>query len=345
MSTQEEYIEKVRKYCDSYEETIQAMVSFDSAIRWEKGINGYCKDTHFLPGRRMTKPDRTTVTPDIAIQMNHRYGIVGEVKITANNNRDFGDAASQIEKYDDTLEGWKTTNGKINKHDLSLLVHSLHKVSAGRYFDSKKFSRNFTIIACARISQATETYMIEKYLGSFSDSNIDKKLSDVVGVPLEKVLANFGTAKFCDQEPEYIEYTMNVIWMHIFGTIPKKEPRLVNGKRKEFIVADCNNITKTLKEQYSLSIPEQNQPTFPKKAWVKKSLDAFVEIGLAEQNENNSDQYFINYTSRKKDSLLEVFAEKLHKAKQKKKEPSGKQLEFETLKQRDEPSSSDQEQI
>lgn len=334
MGAQEEYIEEVRRCCDSYEETIQAMISFDSAIRWDTNINGYSSGTHFLPGRKMAKSDRKTVTPDIVIQMNHLYGIVGEVKITANNDRDFEKAATQIGKYDDNLAGWKTSSKKIYKHDLSLLVHTLHKARAKRYFDNKKFSRNFNIVACARITQASETYMIEKCSGSFSDSNIDDKLSDPVGIPLEKVIVHFGgIAKFYDQEPEYVEYTMNILWMNIFGTIPEKESRLVNGKIKEFIVADCNKITKMLQEQYSLSIAEQNQPTFPRKEWTKKSLDAFVEIGLAEQDTHNSDRYFINYSSRKKESMIEVFAKKLCEGGQKKKKSSEKQLEFESFKQ------------
>lgn len=334
MRTKEDYVKAVAESCDSYEETIQAIICFDSAIRWDSNTRDYRKDTHFLPGRRMLRTDTTRVTPDIVVQVNKHYGVVGEVKITASNDRDFKHAETQIKKYDDDLKGWKTETEKIKEHDLSLLVHLSNKAEARRYFAKEKFSRKFNMISCARLDQVSIKYNIEKFSGTFLEPEIDKKLSDGVTLPLERVLDKLGVVKFSDQEPEYVEYTMNVIWMNILGSVTEKVAKSVGGKRREFVVVDCNKITKILREQYSLSILDDNQPTIPRKAWVKKSLDMFVEIHLAEQDSKNRDRYFIIHNTIRKDSMIEVFAKKCYKAKQKKRKSSEGQLEFEAFKER-----------
>lgn len=303
-----EYLKEVRERADSYERTIQFMIAFDSAVRWDDRQRRYIEDSHFLPCRRLTKNiagSNAHITPDIVIQLSSRYGIIAEVKITASSDQDFTKAYQQIVNYDSDLIGWKTKNEKIDLHDLALLVNDLKKNVALKFFGDKTFQRKFNLVACARISESKEFCKIEKYHGAFSDTRIESKLRDPVAIPLEAIIGDVSGVKFYDVEPP-VEYTMNVIWMNALNEIKQKG----GSEKGKMILVECSELTGMLQERYSFCQLDSRQPKIPREAWVREALDTFVAIKYAKEDPGNDDRYYIKYSYPRKEDMLEFFSRK-----------------------------------
>lgn len=321
-----DYIQDIQEKADSYERTIQTIISFDAAIRWNDAQNDYYEGSHFLPCRRLSKDSISgdDVTPDITIQQSDNYGIVAEVKMTASTEQDFANAYDQVKNYDRNLFGWKTANEIVDMHDISLLVNDLKRTYVKRYFEDKKFDRNFLLIACAHIREAKEYCKIEKYFGSFSNAKIEKKLSNPVPVPLESIVTRISNVKFYDADPS-VEYTMNVLWMNVFSTIKDEK----NNSENKFITVSCDSVIKILQERYSFSQSDSRQPKAPRAARVREALDTFVKINCGYRDVSDKDKYNIRYSYPRKDSMIEVFARKNFEADHKRKKgDSSKQLEL-----------------
>lgn len=325
-----EYVKQITEKSDSYEMTIQAIIAFDSAIRYDDAQKGYLQNSYCLPGRRLLKnannPD-DNVTPDIVIQLSNNYGIIAEVKLTANTDQDFKQADEQIEKYDTNLIGWKTDNEKIGLHDLSLLVNDFHKGKAKRYFESKTFQKKLTIIACARQYEFKVFFKIEKHHGAFSDTRLEKKFIDPIGIPLENpdIVKAISSVKFYDAEPP-VEYMMNVLWMNILNEIAQREQQ----ETEKMISVNCKELTKMLTERYSFGQIDSRQPKRPREDWVRQALDAFTKINYAYKDLQQNDKYLIKYSHPRKENMIVFFARKHYEAlnKRKKKISEDKQLEF-----------------
>jgi hypothetical protein len=326
----DEYVKKARELSDSYERTIQAIVAFDSAVRYDDKQGSFLEQSFRLPGRKMSKSNSgndDTVTPDIVEQLSSVYGIIGEVKLTASTQQDFEKAEEQIKNYDRDLIGWRTENEKINLHDISLLVNDLKKNIAQRFFIGKVLQRKLTLIACALQTELKAVYKIEKYYGTFSDARLEEKMRDPIPIPLEKeeIIKAISSIKFYDAEPP-IEYAMNVLWMNIFNEICQQE----GNPSTKAITVRCKEITKMLSERYSFDQIDARQPKIPREAWIRGALNAFVSIRLAEKDISDTDKYLIKYSHPRKENMIEFFARKNFEALNKagKKKTNSNQLEF-----------------
>lgn len=324
----EKYIKQKREEADSYDRTIQTIIAFDSAIRWDDNQAAYLQNSFFFPGRKLTKVQANRsrdLRPDIVMQLSNEYGIIAEIKITASSQQDFENAHEQINKYDDNLIGWKTNDERIELHDLSLLVNDLKRGVAQRYFENKTFQRRFNLVACARISESKEYCKIEKYYGSFSDDRIEAKLSDPVPIPLEKILDTISKVKFYDAEPP-IEYTMNVLWMNVFNEFSQREAE----ETKKEIYVSCSEATELLREKYAFPQEDTRQPKIPKKDWIRNALDVFVKINYAKRDISDNDKYIVKYSYPKKENMIDFFSRKHFEVqlRAKKKEAEGEQIEM-----------------
>ncbi len=331
---EKDYIKKIREQADSYERTIQAIIAFDSAVRWDDAQKDYLSDSYFLPGRRLSRTlndSGNNVTPDIVVQLSNNYGIIAEVKLTASTDQDFVRAYEQIRRYDTELVGWKTSNKRISLDDLCLLVEDLKRNAAKRYFSGKTFEKNFTLVACSRVYLDKHFIKIEKYHGSFSNKRIEDKLGrDPVPIPLEDIVEGMTRVKFYDAEPP-VEYTMNVLWMNIFNQFMEEKKGEKIGKN---ILVNTGEATEKLEKAYSFGRLDDRQPRIPKQVWIRRALDAFSEIGYASRDSKNRDVYNVKYTYLRKESMLEVFAKKLYSVLNKsgRKLEEGRQLKFTSFK-------------
>jgi len=318
-SNEDDYVKRVRVEADRYEQTIHAIICFDSAVRFDSSTKDYIPNSHFLPGRRFHDNKKTELTPDVAVQLSNKLGIIGEVKLGASNDRDFEQAANQVAKYDCDLKGWVTGDQAIPTHDIALLIHDFNRNDALRFFKKKNYTRRFSMFACAHVEQASDAFKIEKYHGNLTDKRLNDKFKRPIPVPLEALVAQISICKFCDSEPP-VEYTMNVIWVNALRELQN------SGKdsTKRTIEVSVKELTMLLRERYSFNQTDDRQPCIPDTNWVRRAMEGFVSIGMAEKRNGN---YSIDYSYRRKADMLETFAKKLWKVSQKPK-PRGVQLEL-----------------
>jgi|GEM_PF-6754232 len=325
-----DYVKQIAEQSDSYDQTIQAIIAFDSAVRYDDARKIYLQNSFCLPGRRFnhnpTNEDEK-VTPDIAEQLSDQYGIIAEIKITASSDQDFERAEAQVRKYDVDLIGWKTKDEKINIHDLSLLIHDLNRGKAARWFAKKSFVHKLTLIVCARILDHKVSFKIEKSFGTFSDTRLEKKFIDPVAIPLEnpEILKAISSVKFYDAQPP-VEYTMNILWMNIFNEIAQEE----GAVKEKTIIVDCKVLTKMLSERYAFRQEDHRQPKVPREAWVRQALDTLVEIDYALVDLKDKDKYHVKYSHPRKEDMIVFFAKRHFEEMNKPKRKAGQdqQLQF-----------------
>ena len=319
------YIKNVKCQSDCYEQTIQILICFDAAIRFDAKAHAYIGGSHFLPGRRLLKDpkDKTKyVTPDAVSQLSDTYGVIGEVKFSASSDHDFANAHEQLQKYDGNLYGWITNDKTIKLHDLSLLVNDLHRNRAKEFFKGKTFDRQFTLIACAHQKQVHEVVKIEKFEGRFSDKTLEMKMAHPIPVPIEKLIGQISNVKFYDAEPPVVEYTMSVLWMSVFNELASKKDAT---KASTPITVSLAETVKMLKDRFAFPKVDGLQPDSPRTEWVRKALNALVRIGWVKRKSKTLFEInYVHYSQHK--SMLEVFAKKVFEADSKKKAADPKQL-------------------
>ena len=126
--------QRLKDESDNYEQTVIAIISFAHLMRYDDSKKEFLPDSLFFIGRKMdTSPKnrinpKKNVTPDLILQLNPNYGIVGEVKKSLPQNQEFWKKYfTQLQKYDDDLKGWKTPNEKIKNIDLVFITDYLLK--------------------------------------------------------------------------------------------------------------------------------------------------------------------------------------------------------------------------
>jgi len=340
-------IERLNITIDNYNLTIQAICAFSHLFRWDKDLNDFKPDSFFFIGRKMntTSNNRISpnnvVTPDLIIQLRPDYGIIGEEKISFSRNRNhWKDDFLQIQKYDDNLKGWKTTNEEIKKVDLVLLIEYHRKVDVIEYLEEEirqgRFSthNNLSVIAFSKMTQSHEWLTFEKAYGNISDPKMNDEFYRIASVKMEYLLMYYGGIKFIDVQPP-LPLLMNILWHNVFSEKVKIETLMEEkGKKQISLKVDLNELTSTLREQFTqYDNQDGRQPDIPKKSWIKEALDKFVELKYAENVEGSLDEYIIKYKNIK--NPLEKFCRECVKGRTEEQKPKEKQLQLEYFFKKD----------
>lgn len=320
-------IKKILDQADNYDQTVLAIVSFSHLLCYDKNTAKFLPDSYFFIGRKMDTSSANKirknhqVTPDIVIQKNRQYGIVTEVKISLTKNRDhWKDDFEQLEKYDDSLTGWKTSDEEIPQSDIALLTHWKIKTGVLEYITEKisekelEFNQNFAVIVFAIVREREEKITFEKVFGNLSDNETNQALHNVISIPLELVIAYHGGVKFYDAKPP-LSYLMSILWDQVFSQyIGIRELMEFKNKKRIVFETDVNELTIKLKEQFTCNKNhDERQPEIPKKSWVKEALDKFVELKYAETKKSDPTKFIIKY--QKIRNPLETFTKEVLEGK------------------------------
>ncbi len=306
---------------DNYEQTIIAIICFTHILRWDDDNSNFKDDSYYYIGRKMDttnnnriKPNNT-VRPDLVVQINNEYGIVCEAKSSFPKNRNhWREDFEQLEKYDDDLIGWITDNEQINIIDLILLTHYSMRNYVNDYLDDNlgtqiNINRNFAVIVYSLVEQTESYFFLEKSFGGITNNEFDKRLHEIIEVPLEKVLPIYPPIKFNDVKP-VIPYIMDILWNHIFSQYPTTEEFMeAEGKKVITITVNLKDIVNRLKSQFGPPKIEHDhrQREFPRTRWVKEAMEMFVKLNHANINENDNNEYKIKYKYAKITNPLETF--------------------------------------
>jgi hypothetical protein len=330
-------LDQVKEKIDEYQGSIHAIQAFVSLTTWDKQTGLMQSGTQFSFGRKMGTSSQnlvspnSEVTPDVVIQIGKNLGYSIEVKYSFPKDTNFwSDTANQILKYDDDLIGWWTHNELINNHCTALLIEQGRYVRFREYLETWmadhqiSFSPNVSIVQFSKSDNAKPYYFLRMDWGHILDSALSDRLKYGEKIPIIKVVATYGAKKFYDAEPPSVEFTMATIWQDIFTT---------EGASGEYnkglggipIYVNLNHLTNELQKLFGQTSNSHRDVEFPRKDWIRKAMDEFVDIGLARQLDDNPDGYdYLVIFRQIKTELLEYFVD--NRTKSANRTPKAKQL-------------------
>jgi len=304
-NSNELHIDEIKKTMEDYRTTIHALQAFIGFITWDEKNDKRLQNSKDSLGRKMdTSPNNriaksTTITPDGIIQRTSNLGYVVEAKKSLPSNRNlWRKTVEQLEKYDDKLRGWWTTDELIDNSCVVLLIAISRSVDFKNYLESiiqsdhLNFSNPFSIVEFTRSSEAKEFLFIRKLWGDINETTISGIIESGKNIPIEDVLATYGEKKFYDSRP-VTEYTMNILWQDIFNE-KKSEVEYNKEKRAWPFKVNVKDITRELQKLFGSEANEKREVSFPKNAWVRGAMDGFVNLNLAQKISDTGD-YIVQF--------------------------------------------------
>lgn len=302
-----EYIQGIKIKVDDYLTTIHAILFISHSFKYDEKKRTLIDTVYFCPGRRMqTSEDNSVspniiVTPDVVIRANKEYGVVAEVKTGLDRDQQHWERTlEQIKKYDDTLIGWKLNSEpeEINiNHDIIIMIPYFLKAKFKQYIEDKisngelKTTRNFAAVSYTREDRQQQFFTLEKFLGNISDPSVDFDLSQILQMPMKRVIPNYDMS-FCDYDPP-TPYTMSQIWSHISTY---KKLGYVEKKKNEYISFTKEQILNDLRNLNTSEWPNDDKcPQIPKMEWITSALNELTEMNFLEFNKGTK-EYSIAYS-------------------------------------------------
>jgi hypothetical protein len=326
-------VDGLRDSIDGYKDTIFAILGFANFYRFDDEAQGMRDDVVVFQGRRLTpSPAKAVtpegepiefVTPDLGVLYRESQGILGEAKQSLPRDRSFwADVLKQLMSYDDNLTGWPSSTGKVEHHDVVLLVHQSRVVDMCEYCQGQmdaeqvRFDRPFAIVSFNRSDQRQSYFHFEKRLGGLSEQALDGRLHRGVQVPMGALISVYSTIKLYDCEPP-LPWMAYLIWEHIVARRASDDPKFaaLHRNQKVEISLNVDEIVDELHREFSFQVlcPDntERQPRVPRKAWCRRACEAMVAHGMAKwigEGEKNALTFYFRKLENVLETMLEVCA-------------------------------------
>jgi len=248
--------------------------------------------------RFYTVSTNNEVKPDIVLQYGANNGVLCEVKTSFPNNETYLlRALKQIEKYSTDVVGWDSPDRKVDSHDILLLCPMMDydriitKLNEWLKAGKIKVTKNLCICEWGMIlypKWGKDFILIRKRQGKTNCEELNKILESNITFEVQKLHLNYEQCKFTRKEPP-TEYTMRQLWLDIFPAL--------NKKIEDF----TTSVEEVLEIAYKYYIPWSNlEGEFSqiRKTWIKKAMDSFCEIGLAENTSKAKSKYIVHRSKR-----------------------------------------------
>lgn len=320
-------IERIKEEIEDYLSTVKTLQAFVGLATWL----GTAKDGSRIPnsqyslGRRMDTSDSNviapniTVTPDAVIQRSENLGLVAEAKKTLPpSQEDWDDVVNQLRKYDDDLIGWWTPNERIPESNVILLIDSTLSRRLARFVDQRVlkepglFRGKVCIVEFGRTLDIKEFLLLRSEWGDVGNSELAERLRDGVPVPMDALVASYGTLKFYDSPPP-TEHLMEVLWLHIFNPM-KSEAEFDEALRCWPLHINVEDLTRQVQDLFGSPGRQPREPEYPRHDWVRKALEAFVRVGLAKPKENA--EYVVLFRELRGDAFEKFARQRTKRAKE-----------------------------
>lgn len=314
---------------DTYTDAVYAVLAFVNQFRYDDDAKRMRSDVEYGLGRRMQTSTEnrvsknTVVTPDCVVQSAGRQGVVAEAKLSLPQDVDAWDGSfRQLVKYDDVLKGWWTADELIDSHDVVALVPLSRAVKFADRLNEQisagtlRFERKISVVGFFKTTRAKTFIALKKETGEVSDSTISQRLRNVVEVPWDAILLNYGDRKFLDSEPPP-EYMLQVVWDYILTAMASERPNDA-GKNYVSVPVDVRDITQRLQQYFGFPSSGARSVEIPKLSWVRKAFETMVECDLCLRTPGNRDAYVVHYRRPRKDTL-KFFGERVAKLRKRKK--------------------------
>lgn len=291
-----------REAINDYEFTCHTIAAITNIIN--HNLNGTCTQGKKLitSDRNLIQPN-TEVTPDVVIEVlagNERgYKAVTEIKVGLPWKQDYWlKTARQLKKYDDNLSGWEDESS--GDHDIIFATRAQRTNAFAKYMHELSargelsLDRRFCIVFSIPNEEATSFILIKKESGAVSNSKLDDKFSNGVGVPRIKIINEINQMKFYDSRPPVL-YTMMIIWDHVFKTFLNVHQSREWGRHRTI---EVQVTVPELLGRLSRFAPESN-PTCIRQKWIREALQEFIDVGLASSLPAQEETFLIRFRKHK----------------------------------------------
>jgi len=290
---------------DKYYQTVLLTLGFKDLLEAKKGN---CSFVSAEP-RFFVENTRQELKPDMVLQYEPSRGVLCETKTSL----PFPDvyllsSLDQIEKYSKEVTGWNTPDRRVANHDILFLCHSMDsdrvvgKIQEWLEDGTLKVTKKLSICEWSMIispKTGKDVILIRHRLGTTDCEELNQMLRANVVIDTQAISVKYEKCKFTRKEPP-VEYLMQEFWVNVFSEL--------NVKLEDFETS----LTDILKIAYEYYIPWSNiegEYSQVRQSWVSKALNAFAEIGLAEEISVNGSKYRILRTKKLPKDILDYFIE------------------------------------
>ena|GEM_PF-1449693 len=253
------------------------------------------------------------VYPDIVLQYdNDNRGILLEVK-TSLSEVDFFllEDLRQLELYSNKLMGWETNSKEVIDHSLVLLCHSMdsdkvqEKLNQWIAEGKLNITKNFSIVEWSIVESLKygpkDVFLIRLRMGQTGCDLLDAKLHQNIKFEVDTIYTKYEKCRFVRKEPP-VEYTMNQLWSCIFPALHEQTENFT-----------CT-IDEILEVAYAYYIPWSGllgEYSQVRKTWIRKAMNAFCKIELAEELGDNPDGYKVFYGKQIQKDVSDYFVDRI----------------------------------
>lgn len=247
------------------------------------------------------------VTPDAVVQLAAQEGIVAEAKLglprdTAAWEKDL----RQLEKYDDDLKGWWTTGEQLPTQDILALVpitratKFVDRLREGLESKKLRFDRRLAVVGFFKQSGVKDFITLKKEWGDLTNADFSERLRQSKAIAFDVLILHYQK-KFIDSPPP-MPYLLQIVWDFNFTAYAARAQG--TGERSAAVTFEVSvtTLTKEIQDYFGFRSTGPRSPEIPKRAWVKKTLDALVEFRLATRVDD--ERYVIEYKRTRRDTLL-----------------------------------------
>jgi len=202
-----------------------------------------------------------------------------------------------MQKYDDDLMGWWTSDERIEGFDVIGLVPLVRAVKFGDRVENGirtgkwKFQRRWSIMGFFKQSGIRDFMTLKKERGELSDTELDRRLRESVPIAFDLLIVIYQDKKFVDHQPP-LPYLLQVMWDDLFTRYAADVPK---DDREEWIPlrVTVKKAAEDLQVYYGFRSSGPRSPEIPRPTWVRKALDLLVESRMGTRT--NEDEYTIRY--------------------------------------------------
>src|SRR5258706_6581159 len=305
---EKKFKERMDDEIDNYKTTVLALIGFLNLFRFKDDTKTMDEEIFVFQGRRFITSEKNKispnaeVTPDLAILLANKNGILAEVKHSWPSDRERWMAdLQQLIRYDDDLRNWPTDSGKVHIHELVLLPHQSRGVAIREFLEEKiksgaiAFERNVSLVEFNRSDQRRPFIFFRIQYGKIAlRDDVNKRLKEGVPVPVEALMVPYEKCKLYDAKPP-LPYLLQLIWgdivMPAVSTLPDYKKLRKNGKISLDLTVD--GVVNELADSCSfrnLETDTQHQPQIPQKSWIKDALDLLVKGKAGEWQDNQKEK-------------------------------------------------------
>ena len=309
------YVTPCVRHYTRYSDTVAVLLAIRQLLFKNPNIARFIGVEHKLKNQK-----ENVLRPDLVGQYdNNTKGILFEVKWSLPfDETQLLKKLKELKKYINPLKNWKTSNGKVDEHDLILICHI---GDARRVVDSIKqllTDKNYAfmknegfavwgwILNPAKRHQRKEEMRFLHCYGRTRNQQLENVMQQTGGlVVTEDVLTYLRfTFAFIPEKPP-IQYTMAILIQNIF-------PSFQRGVEKDAYELDIDLIYERAKSFFPSWHEFDMETIQTKRRWIVEAIEKMCDLGLAEKVVTASDRWSIQIpTLHPRGSIQEAICKRL----------------------------------